>query len=161
MNPQPNTARIAAQAAAEELLARILYAEAGARPVRAIEALAMLAMNRAQAVLGSAEARTRFAGDTAVETLPRALIAVLRAPFQFPVRHAAHARHALFASPIEGDPALAVCRRVAGRALVGAMRDITGGALLWHDALRQPSWALGRVPTLESGGLCFYRLERA
>lgn len=161
MNTAPNQTRIAAQAAAEELLARILYAEAGARPVRAIEALACLALNRAQAVLTSAEASTRFAGDAAPQTLARAMIAVLRAPFQFPVRHASHARHALFTTPIEGDPALAICRRVAGRAMLGALPDGTRGALLWHDALRQPGWALGRMPTLESGGLSFYRLERA
>lgn len=161
MNTAPNPTRLAAHAAAEELLARILYAEAGARPVRAIEALACLALNRARAVLAGAEARTRFADGAAPETLARALIAVLRAPFQFPVRHVSHERHAHFSKPIEGDPALAVCRRIAGRAMLGALRDATGGALLWHDALRQPGWALGRVPTLESGGLDFYRLDQA
>jgi len=161
VNIAPSPTRIAAQAAAEELLARILYAECGARPVRAIEALACLALNRARAVLASPEARTRFAGDAVPETLARALIAVLRAPFQFPVRHARHERHTLFATPIEGDPALAVCRRIAGRALLGALPDATRGALLWHDALRQPGWALGRVPTLEAGGFAFYRSEEA
>jgi hypothetical protein len=157
----PSPARLAAQAAAEELLARILYAEAGARPVRAIEALACLALNRARAVLATAEGRTRFAGDAAPETLPRAVIAVLRAPFQFPVRHPRHERHALFAAPAEGDAALSVCRRISGRALRGALPDATQGALLWHDLLRQPGWALGRVPTLEAGGLAFYRLDGA
>jgi len=36
-----------------ETLARTLYAEAGTRPVRAIEALAALAMNRARALAGA------------------------------------------------------------------------------------------------------------
>lgn len=161
MNSASNPAPLAAPAAAEELLARILYAEAGARPVRAIEALACLALNRARAVLASPEASTRFAGDAATPTLARAMIAVLRAPFQFPVRHVRHERHALFTAPIEGDAALAVCRRIAGRAMLGALPDATRGALLWHDALRQPGWALGRVPTLEAGGLSFYRLDGA
>lgn len=161
MSQAASPTRIAAQAAAEELLARILYAEAGARPVRAIEALACLALNRARAVLACPLARTRFAGDAVPETLARAMIAVLRAPFQFPVRHAQHARHALFTTPVEGDPALAICRRIAGRALLGALPDATKGALLWHDALRQPAWALGRVPTLEAGGIAFYKLDGA
>lgn len=156
---QPDATRTPAAAAAEELLARILYAEAGHRPVRAIEALASLAMNRARAVLDSEEARLRFAGAAAPASLPRALIAVLRAPFQFQVRHSRHPHHARFARPPEGDPALAVCRRVAGRALCGALRDTTGQALHWHDAKRQPGWALGRVPSEECGGLAFYRLE--
>lgn len=159
MSPLPQTARIAASAAAEELLARILYAEAGTRPVRAIEGLASLALNRAQAVLASEAARIRFAGGVAAANLPRAVIAVLRAPFQFPVRHAAHPRHAQFTQPIEGDPALAVCRRVAGRAMSGALRDMTGGALHWHGEGRQPAWALARVPSAEFGGLSFYRFD--
>ena len=161
MSTHPNIARIAASAAAEELLARILYAEVGAHPVRGIEALASLVLNRARAVLACAEAQTRFAGGAASASLPRALIAVLRAPFQFQVRHANHPRHAHFSHPAEGDPALAVCRRVAGRALMGALPDATRGALLWHDALRQPAWALGRIPCLEVGGITFYRLGSA
>jgi N-acetylmuramoyl-L-alanine amidase len=156
---QPDPTRIAAGAAAEELLARILYAEAGQRPVRAIEALACLAMNRARAALDSEQARLRFAAGATPATLPRAVIAVLRAPFQFQVRHSRHPNHARFAQPPEGDPALAVCRRVAGRAMSGALRDMTGQALHWHDEIRQPGWALGRVPTVEFGGLVFYRLE--
>lgn len=148
-----------AASAAEELLARILHAEAGDRPVRAIEGLASLAMNRARAALSSPEARLRFAGGTEPASLPRAVIAVLRAPFQFPVLHPRHRRHACFLSPAEGDPALAVCRRVAARALSGALRDAVGGATHWHEAMRQPGWALGRVPRAEFGGLCFYRLE--
>lgn len=156
---QPDATPIAAGAAAGELLARILYAEAGHRPARAIEALASLAMNRARAVLASGEAQLRFAGGAAPETLPRALIAVLRAPFQFQVRHPRHPGHDRFVRPSEGDPALAVCRRVAGRALSGALRDATGQALHWHGDARQPAWALGQMPCAEIGGLCFYRLE--
>lgn len=158
MTMQPNPTRIEAGAAAEELLARILYAEAGHRPVRAIEALASLAMNRARAALVSEEARLRFTAGAVPPSLPRAVIAVLRAPFQFQVRHSRHPNHARFAQPPEGDAALAVCRRVAARAMSGALRDMIGQALHWHDEARQPGWALGRIPTAEFGGLAFYRL---
>lgn len=146
-----------AREAAAELLARVLYAEAGAHPVRGIEALAGCAMNRARLVLEDAAARDRYAAGEAPATLARALIAVLRAPFQFPVRHPRHPRHGLFLHPPEGDPALAVCRRIAARALAGALPDASRGALLWHDALRLPAWALGRVPCAEVGGLAFHR----
>lgn len=150
--------RLDARGAAAELLARVLYAEAGAHPVRGIEALAGLAINRARLVLEDAGARTRFAGGEAPANLPRAVIAVLRAPFQFPVRHPRHPRHASFARPPEGDAGLLVCRRIAQRALAGALPDGSGGALLWHDALRLPHWATGRVPSAERGGFLFYRL---
>lgn len=143
--------------AATELLARVLHAEAGCCPVRGIEALAALAMNRARLVLAEPEARARFSDGEAPSSLPRALIAVLRAPFQFPTRHPRHPRHALFAAPPEGDAALAVCRRIAARALSGALPDGSRGALLWHDGLRLPGWAVGRIPCAEVGGLIFYR----
>ncbi len=146
-----------ADEAAAELLARVLHAEAGAHPVRGIEALAALAMNRARLVLGCAEAQARFAGGAAPSSLARALIAVLRAPFQFPVRHPRHPRHALFVQAREGDPGFLMCRRIARRAVAGALPDASGGALLWHDALRLPPWAVGRVPCAELGGLAFYR----
>ena len=153
--PQP----IPAAGAAGELLARILYAEAGDRPVKAIEGLASLAMNRAREALACPRARLRFAAGATPATLPRALIAVLRAPFQFPVLHPRHRRHARFAQPVEGDAALAVCRRVAGRALSGALRDMTGGATHWRDEAQPPGWAIGREPLAAFGGLGFYRLE--
>ncbi|WP_424811466.1 cell wall hydrolase [Roseococcus sp. YIM B11640] len=144
--------------AARELLARILYAEAGTRPVRAIEALAALAMNRARETMASEEARLRFSAGKASPSLPRAVIAVLRAPFQFPVLHPRHPRHGRFVAPAEDDAALAICRRVAHRALSGAMRDTLGGATHWHDDGRAPPWATGLIPVAECGGLAFYRM---
>jgi spore germination cell wall hydrolase CwlJ-like protein len=144
-----------AEAAASELLARVLLAEAGHRALPAVEALAAVAMNRARLVLAGGQAVARFAGGEAAETLPRAVIAVVRAPFQFPARHPRHPRHALFAAPPEGA-ALAMCRRVAARAVAGSLPDATGGALWWHDGARLPAWAAGRVPVREAGGLVFY-----
>ena len=52
-----------------------------------------------------------------------------------------------------------MCRRIAARALAGALPDATGGAVLWHDETRQPDWALARMPSAELGGLCFYLLR--
>lgn len=144
--------------AATELLARILLAEAGFRPARAVEALAALAMNRAAAIRTCPEARLRFSNGMEAQNPPRALLAVLRSPFQFAVRHPHHPRHAAFAAPRADDPALAMCRRIAHRALAGALPDATGGCVLWHEDTRQPHWALGLVPAVEIGGLCFFRL---
>jgi spore germination cell wall hydrolase CwlJ-like protein len=137
------SARVTADSAATELLARVLYAEAGQRPVRAVEALAALAINRARA-LHEAPSRAR------------AIIAVLRAPAAFLVRHPRHPAHARFVAPTEGDPALTLCRRVARRAMRGALPDPTLGSRLWHDERSLPRWAIGRVPSASFGGLCFY-----
>ena len=158
------TAKKAADAAVE-VLARTLYAEAGTRPVRAIEALAALAANRARAALPRPP---RVAGAAPFapggharlpEPRPRELAAACRDPFLFPTCNPRHPGHALLVTPPPADPALSVCRRIAARALSGALVDPTGGATHWHPADRLPAWAVAREALAEIGGLVFYRLE--
>lgn len=130
--------------AAAEILALTLWGEAADRPVRAIEALAALVMNRLRAGVP-------HWGD--------GVAGVCRAPFQFPCWNRNHPRFAAIAGVPPGDAALAVCRRVAARAMTGALPDPTGGATHYHDAAVLPGWALGQTSTAEIGGLCFYRAE--
>ena len=157
-------ARAGAAAAAQraaETLALTLWAEAAERPVRAIEALAALVANRARLAATAGEAaRLRFApGKAAATAWPLLLGQACRAPFLFACWNPRHPRHAALGEAPEGDPALAVCRRVARRAAAGALPDPTNGATHWHDAGALPGWALGRVPAAEVGGLVFYRPE--
>ena len=148
-----------------EALSRTLLAEAGTRPVRAIEALAALAMNRARALMPRPEripGAAPFArGGHARLPEPgaRELLAAFRDPFLFPRRNPRHPAHGLILSPPPGDGALAVCRRVAARALSGALADPTGGATHWHPAETLPAWAVAREASAEIGGLVFFRLE--
>jgi spore germination cell wall hydrolase CwlJ-like protein len=128
---------------AQETLARTLYAEAGTRPVRAIEALASLVMNRTR--LGPPHAR-----DVA---------SVCRAPFSFPCWNPRHPSHLLVVNPPSTDPALAICRRIAARALSGALPDLTRGATHVHADETLPGWAVAQDPVAEFGGLVFYRLD--
>ena len=149
---------------ATEILALTLYAEAGTRPVRAIEALAALVVNRARAALADDQARLRFAPSLRqaaphqAALWPLLLGAVCRAPFQFPCWNPRHARHAVLRQLPVGDAALAVCRRIAARAAAGGLADPTGGATHLHDAAALPAWAVGQVALAEIGGLVFYRL---
>ena len=150
---------------ASELLARTLYAEAGTRPVRAIEALAALALNRARAAMPRAARRSGAApfargGHARLpEPGPRDLAGICRDPFLFPARNPRHPLHALLTTTPEGDPALAICRRIATRALAGSLADPTGGATHWHPQEGLPAWAVAREACAEIGGLVFYRLE--
>jgi len=140
---------------AAETLALALWAAAGARPVRAIEALASLVVNRARLAAADAAARLRFAPEApGGEAVPWPLLLgpVCRAPFLFPRPKPRRGE-----AP-EGDPALAICRRIAARAAAGSLPDATEGATHWHDAGELPGWALGQVPVAEIGGLVFYRL---
>ena len=168
---------------AVETLALTLWAEAAARPVRAIEALAALVVNRARLAAADAGARARFApGGEAGVAWPDLLGRACRAPFLFACWNPRHPRHAalgaaraadrvggtaanarsrapagqITAPP--GDPALAICRRIAARAAGGGLPDPTGGATHWHKEDALPGWALGQVPVAEIGGLVFYRL---
>ncbi|HYF07605.1 MAG TPA: cell wall hydrolase [Acetobacteraceae bacterium] len=132
-----------------EILARTLWGEAADRPVRAIEALAALVMNRARAAIrpdGPAHWGIGIAG-------------VCLAPFQFACWNPNGARHAAMRRIPPGDGALAICRRVAARAVAGVLPDPTGGATHAHDLALLPHWAVGRAALCEIGGLVFYRLE--
>ncbi|MBP0446655.1 cell wall hydrolase [Roseomonas sp. SSH11] len=151
---------------ATEALSRVLFAEAGARPVRAIEALAALAVNRARAAMprpARVPGAAPFApGGHARLPEPGAseMLALCRDPFLFPCRNPRSPGHARLADPpAEEASALATCRRIAARALAGVLPDPTGGATHWHAADNLPAWAVARAPLAEMGGLVFYRLE--
>ncbi|MBR0670389.1 cell wall hydrolase [Neoroseomonas soli] len=134
---------------AAEILALTLWGEAADRPVRAIEALAALVMNRARRAAESGGPAHWGSG----------VAGVCRAPFQFPCWNRNHPRHTALREVTPGDAALAICRRIAARALTGALPDPTGGATHVHDATVLPGWALGRPAAAEIGGFCFYRAE--
>jgi N-acetylmuramoyl-L-alanine amidase len=142
-------ARHAAAARQQEILALTLWGEAGDRPVRAIEALASLVVNRARIAAGPGGPRHWGLG----------VAGVCRAPFQFPCWNRNNPRHAAMVELAPGDGGLAICRRIAARAMGGGLPDPTGGATHWHDAALLPGWAIGQVPLAEIGGLMFYRLD--
>jgi hypothetical protein len=146
----------------EEILACALLGESEGRPVRAIEALAALAVNRARLAAAEAGARLRFApgappaaGAPAARLLawPALLGAVCRAPF-FLGRWRGRGDPS---PPAPEGPEIDVCRRIAARAAAGVLPDPTQGATHWHDAAELPGWAMGLVPTALVGGLVFYR----
>jgi N-acetylmuramoyl-L-alanine amidase len=134
---------------AAEVLALTLWGEAAGRPVRAIEGLAALIVNRAR----------RAAEPGGPAHWGRGVGGVCRAPFQFPCWNRNHPRHAALMEVPPGDGALAICRRIAARAVAGALPDPTGGATHVHDAAALPGWAVGRAASAEIGGFCFYRAE--
>lgn len=128
------------------VLALTLWGEAADRPVRAIEALAALVVNRTRAA-ARADGPAHWG---------RGIADVCRAPFQFPCWNRNHPRHAALRAVAPGDAGLAMCRRIAARAVAGSLPDPTGGATRWHEGAHLPAWAVGQVPTAELGGLVFY-----
>jgi spore germination cell wall hydrolase CwlJ-like protein len=132
---------------AVDVLALTLWGEAGDRRVRAMEAVASVVMTRVRLAAqpgGPAHFGQGVAG-------------VCRAPFQFACWHPGHPRRRALAELPEGAD-LGAARRIAARALAGALPDPTNGATHYHAAEDLPRWALGQTSTAELGGLVFYRL---
>lgn len=152
----PRAAAMEARAIA--LLAATLHAEGARRPVRALEALAAVVVNRARLAAGDAAARLRYAPalpPAGALPWPAIIAAVCRAPFLFACWRDAAGRAGLASAALDG-PAFEACKRIAARALAGTLGDPTGGATHWHAAEALPPWALGRIPLADLGGLCFY-----
>jgi len=144
-----NDSTAAARALAPvDVFALTLWAEAGTRSVRAIEALASVVMNRV---------RRAEAGEAA--RWGRGVAGVCRAPFQYSCWNPRHPRHLMVLAAPPGDPALAMCRRIATRAMAGLLADPTFGATHHHAEEDLPGWAIARTPCAELGGFLFYAAE--
>lgn len=130
---------------ATDTLARTLWGEARDQPVRAIEGVAAVVMNRVR------RARERggwwWGGDPAT---------VCRMPLQFACWNPDGPGRAALAAVTEADPTFVVCRRIARRALAGLLADPTGGATHYHAAGDFPDWASDRGASAEIGDLLFY-----
>lgn len=139
--PDPGATRDAAI----DTLARTLWGEARGEPVRGIEAVAAVVVNRALI------ARRRggfWWGDT--------VVGVCRKPFQFSCWNADDPNLPKLTAVTEADPAFAVCLRIARRAVAGALPDPTGGCTHYHARNVHPAWARGHVPRAEFGTHLFY-----
>ncbi len=130
----------ARRGSAADILARTLWGEARGEPVRGIEAVAAVVMNRVK--------RGGWWGDT-VET-------VCRKPWQFSCWNAADPNRAKLERVDEGDRMFRICLRIARRAIAGSVEDRTGGATHYHVRGLMPAWARGRDPSAEIGNHLFY-----
>lgn len=134
--PPPAIAR-ARREAAVAALAEALAAHARGEPVRAIEALASVVVNRMQA------ARAR------------------RAPPWWGVDLAAAVAASGLGQAEGGEAAPAhlaeACRRIAARAVAGSLPDPTGGALFWHRAGSPRPEDAPEGVSVHLGGLVFIR----
>lgn len=123
-----------------DILARTLWGEARGEPVRGIEAVAAVVMNR-----------VRHGGWWG-----RTVEAVCRKPSQFSCWNADDPNRAKLERVDVDDRAFRICLRIARRALAGSVADPTGGATHYHVRGLLPAWAHGREPSAEIGSHLFY-----
>jgi spore germination cell wall hydrolase CwlJ-like protein len=128
-----------------DTLARTLWGEARGEPVRGIEAVAAVVMNRV------ARARMRggwWWGDS--------VLTVCRKPYQFSCWNVTDPNRPKLLAVTADDPVFAICQRVARRAIAGLLPDPTNGATHYHWVGINPSWARGHGPSAEIGRHIFY-----
>lgn len=123
---------------AVDTLARTLWGEARGEPVRGIEAVAAVIVNR-----------LRLAGAAGGAAVVRESRGLPCWDPSFPDRPG-------MVTVDGGDPVFATCLRVARRAVAGVLPDPTGGATRYHRAGNRPAWAEGLFPTAEIGRNLFY-----
>lgn len=148
MSDRTISLRAAAQRAREadiDTLARTLYGEARGESLRGIEAVASVVMNR---VVRAKAGESRWWGTSVQE--------VCRAPFQFSCWNATDPNRRLILNVAPGDRVFDMCRRIARRAVAGALDDPTKGATHYHALNVKPAWAEGRRPCVVIGRHMFY-----
>ena len=125
---------------AVSLLAHFLYAEAGVESVRTREGITAAIANQVERLPSGTAEPERRSRRTArfIECLER--LGAVEA-----------------AAKRTDDRAFASCRRIAQRAVSGALQDPTGGAVRFHEFGRRPGWATGLNPSAWIGSYLFYR----
>ncbi|MDF1749949.1 MAG: cell wall hydrolase [Alphaproteobacteria bacterium] len=137
-----------AEEAAIDILARTLWGEARSASVRVKEAIAAVVLNRVRL------AKERFGKDWWGTTVVEACLA----SGQFPCwRLSPSFRTQLMQVP-DTDPDFAICRRIAARAVRGALVDPTFGATHYRRLKEQPLWAERRRPKARIGSYRFYQI---
>jgi N-acetylmuramoyl-L-alanine amidase len=129
------------------LLARFLWDEARGESVRVREALAAAVVNQVR--FWQERAAQSDVGKRGVDEADAAravlLVACLDRCWRRDVR-----------PPVADDPLFASCRRIARRAVNGALRDPTGGAVRFHRLGTTPLWAQALEPGPLIGPYLFY-----
>lgn len=129
-----------------DVLARTLWGEARGEPVRGIEAIAAVVLNR-----------VRRARDQGGCWWGNTIIEVCRKPHQFSCWNPGDPNREKLLAVRAKDPQFACCIRVARRAMAGLLDDPTGGATHYHNRSVEPAWARGRFPCAEIGRHLFYQ----
>ncbi|MET4697692.1 N-acetylmuramoyl-L-alanine amidase [Constrictibacter sp. MBR-5] len=123
-----------------DLLARTIWGEARGEPVRGMEAVAAVVMNRV--------ARPGWWGRTVASVCTKA--------YQFSCWNEDDPNRAKLLAVTDADPIFAIARRIARRAVAGTLDDPTGGATHYHSVDVHPRWATGKTPHARIGRHLFY-----
>ena len=128
-----------------DILARTLYGEARGEGLIGIEAVANVIINR----IALSKQYTLWWGKNIPE--------VCLKPFQFSCWTPSDNNFYKLVRVTEDNPIFRMCQRVAKRAVLGILPDITKGATHHHRKDISPAWARRLTPVYEYGNHLFYR----
>lgn len=130
-----------------DTLARTLWGEARGEGSAGMQAVANVVQNRVRI----AQARGKFWwGNTIIE--------VCQKPYQFSCWNRSDPSFRKLQAVEETNLYFATALRIARRALIGALEDITDGATHYHADYVEPYWARGKPPIKVIGRHIFYKL---
>lgn len=130
-----------------DVLARTLYGEARGEGTVGMQAVANVVLNR---VAESDKRGTYWWGNNVIQ--------VCQKPYQFSCWNRADVNFRKLQAVDEKDLYFATAMRIARRALIGNVADITKGATHYHATQVTPYWARGQKATTTIGNHVFYRL---
>lgn len=123
-----------------DALARAIWAHGHERGVRAMEALAAMALNARHGQPG------------------RSLVQVVRDPVLFPAWGPEDPRHGPMLAIDGCDLSFAAAHRIARRAIGGLDLLVAGANRFLDEADPLPAWAIGLTPVAVLSGFSFYRV---
>jgi N-acetylmuramoyl-L-alanine amidase len=130
---------------AQTVLADMIWRTARDSSVREREAIAVVVMRRAR--------------DSSTPNLDKAVFEACRAIAPLtPQRSLAPVHGFENLAPID-ERNKACCARIARRAVMGVLDDLTNGATHYHFESVCPAWSRGRMPCAWVGVRLFYKLE--
>jgi spore germination cell wall hydrolase CwlJ-like protein len=130
-----------------DVLARTLWGEARGEGTIGMHAVANTIINR-----------VKVAQDHGSYWWGNNIIQVCQKPYQFSCWNRSDANFKKLTAVDDKDLYFATAKRIAARAVIGALEDITEGATHYHASGISPYWARNERPTTVIGNHIFYRL---
>lgn len=130
-----------------DTLARTLWGEARGEGTGGMEAVACVILNRVK--VAQAKGGYWWGKD---------IISVCQKPYQFSCWNRSDPNYKQLIAITEADIHYATAVRIARRAVVGTLKDVSGGADHYHAKSITPDWAAGKRPTVIIGHHIFYKL---
>lgn len=130
-----------------DTLARTIFGEARGEPIKGLEAVANVVLNRVR--ISSKKGRYWWGNG---------IIGVCQKPYQFSCWNRGDPSYQRLISVTDKNIHFATCLRIARRAVIGALKDNTKGATHYHADYVSPYWAKGEAPVITIGRHIFYKL---